>query len=244
MPIIKNDWFVYHFSHCGIMSTVDFLLYLNKQYLGRKRSRSHAVFHNSLQVKVFLVCFMHKLGKLHLFYSKHQQTRHTVCSNNHKLDRKSSSWPIHSVDSQVCRVMFYTSKSKSFQNWWHSYKLSSKQRGKSSLPFPFSDTCPVVCDMVVKPWCLSVCLCNSRYSMHLQHYSVARGGGRGAFAPPPPHNTFSEFCRYIWEFVGTCKPTSMSFVPTKNLKYQQNIKRNSSFRMWTCEKNLCSLAYT
>ena len=58
MPIIKNDWFVYHFSHCGIMSTVDFLLYLNKQYLGRKRSRSHAVFHNSLQVKVFLVCVL------------------------------------------------------------------------------------------------------------------------------------------------------------------------------------------
>ena len=48
--------------------------------------------------------------------------------------------------------------------------------------------------------------------------SVARGG--------------FGFCRYIWKFVGTCKPTSMSFctdkvseVPTKN------IERNSSFRM-------------
>ena len=29
----------------------------------------------------------------------------------------------------------------------------------------------------------------------------------------------------------TYKPTSMSFVPTKYLKYQQNIERNSSFRM-------------
>ena len=50
--------------------------------------------------------------------------------------------------------------------------------------------------------------------------SVARaqrggGVGRGAIAPPPPNNALSEFCRYIWKFVGTCKPTSMSFVPTK-----------------------------
>ena len=52
-------------------------------------------------------------------------------------------------------------------------------------------------------------------------------------------------------FVGTfggkniyksCKPTSMSFVPTKYLKYQQNIQRNSSFRMQKCEKILSSLA--
>ena len=59
--------------------------------------------------------------------------------------------------------------------------------------------------------------------------SVARGGGGGAggqfHPPPPPNNAFSEFCRYIWEFVGTCKPTSMSFVPTKFLKYRQNIER-------------------
>ena len=33
----------------------------------------------------------------------------------------------------------------------------------------------------------------------------------------------------------------MSFVPTKYLKYQQNIERNSSFRMWKCEKFLSSL---
>ena len=59
--------------------------------------------------------------------------------------------------------------------------------------------------------------------------SVARGGG-GGHLPPPPNNAFSEFCRYIWKFVGTYKPTSMSFVPTKYLKYQQNIERNSSFR--------------
>ena len=29
---------------------------------------------------------------------------------------------------------------------------------------------------------------------------------------------------YILKFVGTCKPTIMSFVPTKYLKYQQNIE--------------------
>ena len=36
----------------------------------------------------------------------------------------------------------------------------------------------------------------------VQCISVARGGG-GAIAPPPPNNAFSEFCRYIWKFVGT-----------------------------------------
>ena len=61
--------------------------------------------------------------------------------------------------------------------------------------------------------------------------SVARGeGGRGGGnCPPPPNNAFSEFCRYIWKSVGTCKPTSISFVSTKFLKYQQIIERNSTF---------------
>ena len=58
--------------------------------------------------------------------------------------------------------------------------------------------------------------------------SVARGGGGRQLPPPPPNNAFSEFCRYIWKFVGTCKPTSMSFVPTKYMMYRQNIERNSS----------------
>ena len=35
----------------------------------------------------------------------------------------------------------------------------------------------------------------------------------------------------------------MSSVPTKYLKCQQNIERNTSFRMWKCEKFLSSLAY-
>ena len=35
----------------------------------------------------------------------------------------------------------------------------------------------------------------------------------------------------IYKFVGTYKPTSMSFLPTKYLMYQQNNERNSSFRM-------------
>ena len=63
--------------------------------------------------------------------------------------------------------------------------------------------------------------------------SVARGRGGGG-----GNNGFSEFCRYIWKFVATCKPTSMSFVPTKYLKYQQKIERNSSFRLWKREKKL------
>ena len=54
------------------------------------------------------------------------------------------------------------------------------------------------------------------------------GGGGGL---PPPHIAFSEFCRYIWKVVGTCNPTSMSFVPTQYLKYQQNIEIDNSFRM-------------
>ena len=68
-----------------------------------------------------------------------------------------------------------------------------------------------------------------RSCMHQR--SQRGGGGRGATAPPPPNNAFSEFCRYIWKFVGTCKPTSMSFVPTKYLMYRQNIERNSSLRI-------------
>ena len=49
---------------------------------------------------------------------------------------------------------------------------------------------------------------------------IARGDGAGEQLPPPPHNAFSEFCRtvYIWKFVDTCKPTCMSFVPTKYWK--------------------------
>ena len=60
------------------------------------------------------------------------------------------------------------------------------------------------------------------------------GGGGGQ---PPPHNVFSEFCRYISKFVATCKPTSMSFVPTKYLKYQQNIERTGcglGWVVWMC----------
>ena len=34
----------------------------------------------------------------------------------------------------------------------------------------------------------------------------------------------------------------MSFVPTKFLKYQQNIERNSIFLMWKCQNFLSSLA--
>ena len=49
--------------------------------------------------------------------------------------------------------------------------------------------------------------------------SVARGGGGGGQGAvvPPSNNAFSEFCRYIWKFVGICKPTSMSFVYTDKI---------------------------
>ena len=77
----------------------------------------------------------------------------------------------------------------------------------------------------------------------LQNTSVARGGGGGEGGGAiAPNNAFSEFCRYIWKSVGTCKPTSMSFVPTKFLQYEQKIERNSSFRMWKCKTFLSSLA--
>ena len=74
------------------------------------------------------------------------------------------------------------------------------------------------------------------YNLH-GGISVARGGGggvgggAGGAAAPPPNNAFSDFCRYIWKFVGTCEPTSMSFVPTKYLMYRQNIERNNRLRM-------------
>ena len=58
-------------------------------------------------------------------------------------------------------------------------------------------------------------MCHNSYLMYHINTSVARegpGGGGGG-----PNNAISEFCRYIWQFVGTCKPASMSFVPTKYL---------------------------
>ena len=54
---------------------------------------------------------------------------------------------------------------------------------------------------------------NSR--KHPQAWPHGGGGGNNAFR----------------SFFGTCKPTNMSFVPTKYLKYQQNIDKNSSFRI-------------
>ena len=47
--------------------------------------------------------------------------------------------------------------------------------------------------------------------------------------PPPPHNYFSEYCRYIWKFGGTCQTTIMSFIPTNYLKCQQNMKEIAVF---------------
>ena len=65
--------------------------------------------------------------------------------------------------------------------------------------------------------------------------SVARrgggggGGGKGPMAPPPPPiMPFRSFVGTFGKFVDTRKPTSMSFVPTKYPKYQQNIERNNT----------------
>ena len=73
----------------------------------------------------------------------------------------------------------------------------------------------------------------SRADSRPNHISASLALPAISVSPPPPPQImfFSEFCRYIWKFVATCKPTSMSFVPTKYLKYQQNIERNSSFRI-------------
>ena len=50
------------------------------------------------------------------------------------------------------------------------------------------------------------------------------------------------FCRYIWKFVGTCKPTSMSFVPTKYLKYQRSfrMRKFSKLARSACSHNIYS----
>ena len=66
--------------------------------------------------------------------------------------------------------------------------------------------------------------------------SVAKGGG-GAQGdnrppPPPPIMLFQSFVGTFGSLsVHVYKPISMSFVPTKYLKYHQNIERKSSFRM-------------
>ena len=45
--------------------------------------------------------------------------------------------------------------------------------------------------------------CRKLSTMYLpRSTSVARGGGGGGRGPP--NNALSEFCRYIWKFVGTC----------------------------------------
>ena len=64
------------------------------------------------------------------------------------------------------------------------------------------------------------------------HISVARGGGGGGGNCLTPIMLFRSFVGTFGNLsVHVCKPTSMSFVPTKYLKYRQNIERNSSFRM-------------
>ena len=81
------------------------------------------------------------------------------------------------------------------------------------------------------------------FSFHKMNTSVAGGGGGGKEGGQlPPIMPFRSFAGYICKFVGTCKPTSMSFVQTKYLKYQQSIERYRSFIMLKCEQYLTSLA--
>ena len=58
------------------------------------------------------------------------------------------------------------------------------------------------------------------------HFRTFSGTFGGTCPPPPPIMPFRTFFGMIWKFVGTCKPTSMSFVPTKYVMYRQNIERN------------------
>ena len=88
--------------------------------------------------------------------------------------------------------------------------------------------------MLIKYFSSYIKKCQTGTYFLIECTSVDKGGGGAGGQRPPSNNAFSEFCRYIWKFVGTCKPTSMPFVPTKYLKYQLNFERNNSFRMWKC----------
>ena len=57
------------------------------------------------------------------------------------------------------------------------------------------------------------------------YISVARGGGggRGGNCPPPPNNVFSDFCRYIWKFVGTLRNLSVHVSRQACHLYRQSI---------------------
>ena len=82
--------------------------------------------------------------------------------------------------------------------------------------------------------------------MLISDISVARGEGArgGNFLPPPPKLIRSLVYMYNMKICWYGhKPTSMSFVlvikvSVKVSKYQQNIKRNNSFRMWKCKNFL------
>ena len=64
----------------------------------------------------------------------------------------------------------------------------------------------------------------------LQSTNVARGGGGGGGAGAPIM-LFRSFVGIFGNLSVHVSRQSMLFVPTKYLKYQQNIERNSSFRM-------------
>ena len=87
---------------------------------------------------------------------------------------------------------------------------------------------PKIIQIFVKQICLQIheiLQVNTRQNSSLAQPEGRRGGGGGGAIAPPPNNAFSEFCRYICKCVGTCKPTSMSFVPTNYPKYQQSIEK-------------------
>ena len=64
--------------------------------------------------------------------------------------------------------------------------------------------------------------------------SSSGGGGGGAIPPPPPIMLFRSFVGTFGNLsVHDCKPTSMSFVPTKFLKYTNKILKEIA--VFKCE---------
>ena len=75
------------------------------------------------------------------------------------------------------------------------------------------------------------------------YISKTIGGGATAPLPPPPPPWRRHWCHTISNKRKLHLLYNIGlYAETKYQKYQQNIERNSSFRMWKCENFLSSLA--